>query len=78
MSPEKVRALRLSLGMTQQEMADYLGLKHKSQVTHLESGRTPATGPVLRLLLILDATGGETFHSVQTLEKKSQKNSNRG
>lgn len=61
MPPADVRALRLSLGMTQDEMADYLGLRDKSQVAHLESGRTPARGPVRRLLWILQQTGGETF-----------------
>jgi transcriptional regulator with XRE-family HTH domain len=50
MDGEQVKALRETLGMTQQEMADYLGLRHRSQVTHLENGRTRVAGAKLRLL----------------------------
>jgi transcriptional regulator with XRE-family HTH domain len=50
MSGEDVRQLREQAGMTQQELADYLGLRHRSQVRHLESGRTQVVGAKLRLL----------------------------
>lgn len=50
MTPAEVKDLRQALGWTQQRLADHLGLRHRSQVRHLESGRTPVTGPVLRLL----------------------------
>jgi transcriptional regulator with XRE-family HTH domain len=59
MSGEDVRQLREQAGMTQQELADYLGLRHRSQVRHLESGRTRVAGAKLRLL--------------EDLYKKSQK-----
>lgn len=56
MTPDDVRRLRESVGMTQQEMADYLGLRHRSQVNHLESGRTKVSGPVR---LLLEQLGGK-------------------
>ncbi len=42
--------LREALGWTQDELAKHLGLKHRSQVRHMESGRTEIAGPKLRLL----------------------------
>jgi DNA-binding transcriptional regulator YiaG len=59
MSADEVRQLREQLGMTQQELAEYLGLRHRSQVRHLESGRTQVAGAKLRLL--------------EALRKKSEK-----
>jgi len=59
MSGDEVRQLRETLGMTLPEMADYLGLRHRSQVAHLESGRTKIYGAKLRML--------------QELSKKSEK-----
>lgn len=61
MTPEKAKAIRLVLGMTQDDMKEYLNLKYKSQVSHLESGRTGIAGPVLRLLELLEASGGNIF-----------------
>ncbi len=64
MTPNEIRELRLVLKMTQPDMAHYLNLKHDSQVSHLESGRTPARGPVLRLLSLLRATQGRVRQHV--------------
>ena len=50
MMPIEIKELRKSLKMSQQELADYLGLRHRSQVCHLENGRTSVTGSKLRLL----------------------------
>ena len=61
MRKEQLVKLRCSLGLNQQEMAAYLGLRDKSQVSHLETGRTKIEGPVRRLLYILEATGGNLF-----------------
>lgn len=58
-----VKALRETLGWSQQQLADHLGLRHRSQVTHLESGRTSVTGAKLRLL--------------EDLRKKVEKKGNR-
>jgi DNA-binding transcriptional regulator YiaG len=59
MTPDQIKTLRDSLRLTQTGLARVLGLRHKSQVAHLESGRTPATGPVLRLLSLLASDPGK-------------------
>src|SRR5215469_16913842 len=61
MRKEQVKKLRHSLGLSQQKLADYLGLKDKSQIVHLETGRTHISGPIARLLFILKTTNGELF-----------------
>jgi len=61
MRKEQLVKLRRALGLTQRELAAYLGLRDKSQVSHLETGRTPIEGPVRRLLYILETTGGNLF-----------------
>ena len=66
MRKEQLKKLRRSLGLTQTELATYLGLRDKSQVSHLENGRTPIDGPVRRLLHILEATGGDLFPEKNT------------
>jgi DNA-binding transcriptional regulator YiaG len=55
MTPDQVRALRESAQMTQDELARYLGLRHRSQVAHLEAGRSQVRGAKLRLLELLRA-----------------------
>jgi len=59
MTKQQARQLREALGMTQEDMAVYLGLRDKSQVSHLESGRTAIDGPVAQLYFILAATDGD-------------------
>ena len=54
MGPEEIKSLRARLGWTQRELADYLGLT-PCQVSHLEVGRTKATGPKGRMLRLLEA-----------------------
>jgi DNA-binding transcriptional regulator YiaG len=49
-SAADVKAIRDLARMTQQELADYLGLRHRSQVHHLETGRTVCNGPKAILL----------------------------
>jgi DNA-binding transcriptional regulator YiaG len=61
MKPHDIKALRESLGMTQDDLARYLGLATKGAVSRMESGGRAPTGPVLRLLLILRQTGGKLF-----------------
>jgi DNA-binding transcriptional regulator YiaG len=66
MTHNEIRSLRLALGMTQADMARYLGLRTVGAVAHMEAepgtpGHRKPTGPVLRLLEILKATGGQTF-----------------
>ena len=55
MSPQEVKSLREAARMTQDEMARYLGLRHRSQVHYLEAGRCQVRGAKLRLLEMLRA-----------------------
>lgn len=50
MRPKEVRMLREELGLTQDAFAALLGLRHRSQVHHLETGRTKIEGAKLILL----------------------------
>jgi len=50
MTVHTLKSLRKRLGWSQAQLADYLGLRHKSQVHYLESGRTKICGPKLVLL----------------------------
>ncbi len=43
MSPQKFKAIREKLGMTQEELADVLGLSSHKPISHFETGfRTPS------------------------------------
>ena len=43
MSPEKFKAVREKLGLTQQELSDVLGLSGQRPISHFETGfRTPS------------------------------------
>ena len=54
---ERVRALRESKGMTQQELAERLGYKHKSSLAHIENNeRDIPRSTIVRLADILDTT----------------------
>lgn len=55
MDGKAIKKLRLSLKMSQDELARYLGLRHRSQVAHLESGRSAAYGSKAILLAGLAA-----------------------
>jgi DNA-binding transcriptional regulator YiaG len=69
MDKEELRAIRSTLGMTQQELATALGLSHRDTVRAWE-GRTPATpipGPValaLRLVVRLKEAADDTANAV--------------
>jgi DNA-binding transcriptional regulator YiaG len=45
MRPRELKRIRAKLKMSQEAMARALGLKHKSQVHYMESGRFKITGP---------------------------------
>ena len=57
-TPERIRALRNKLGLTQAELAERLGLPtyggSAPRVADLESGRRRPSGPVVRLLDMLE------------------------
>jgi len=54
-TPDKIKHLRKSAGMTQQELGDYLGYGTGAQVriSELEHGEKSVSGPVSRLLDML-------------------------
>lgn len=52
MEPKEVLELRTSLGLTQGEMAERVGV-NRTSVTHWENGRHAPSGPALRLLAML-------------------------
>lgn len=54
MTPEQIKSLRESLGLTQQEFARHIGLATRSAVCHLERGSKQPKGPLLALLRLLD------------------------
>jgi transcriptional regulator with XRE-family HTH domain len=45
MRPRELKRIRERLKMSQEEMAGALGLKHKSQVHYMETGRFKIAGP---------------------------------
>lgn len=53
---ERVKLARKKKGMTQEELANQLGYKSKSSVTHIEKGRDIPRAMVSQLARILDVT----------------------
>ena len=56
-TPDKIRALRKRLKMTQAEFASALGFSRRGSVTELESGEFEPSGSTAELLRHLDAHG---------------------
>ena len=54
-TPEEIRALRNSLRLNQTDFADRLGYERRQTVTDLETGLYAPSGPVRRLLDVLEA-----------------------
>ena len=61
MSGQDVKAIRESLGLTQDELARWLGLSGRSNVAHIEAGRKAITGPVRRLMELLRDSEGRLY-----------------
>lgn len=53
---DRVKALRKEKGITQQELADLLGYKSKSTITHIEKGRDIPRSVVVSLANALNTT----------------------
>ncbi len=53
---DRVKALRLKKGLTQEELAEKLGYKSKSSVAHIENGRDIPRSMIVQLSEILDTT----------------------
>ena len=56
-TPERIRALRKRLGLTQDEFAEAMGYGSNSRISELENGKVEPTGPVAKLLDHLDSHG---------------------
>jgi DNA-binding transcriptional regulator YiaG len=61
MTGTEVREIRESLGLTQEELARWLGLSGRSNVAHIEAGRKAVTGPIARLMQLLRDSDGKIF-----------------
>jgi DNA-binding transcriptional regulator YiaG len=53
-TPDRVKSIRVALGLTQQDFADKLGV-NINMVSRWEAGARPTKGPVLRALLSAEA-----------------------
>ena len=53
---DRVKALRLKKGLTQEELAEKLGYRSKSSVAHIENGRDIPRSMIVQLSEILDTT----------------------
>ncbi len=58
-TPERVKALRSRLGLSQTAFAEALGFTRHASVLDLEKGNTTATGATARLLDVIEAGGVE-------------------
>ncbi len=62
MTGDEFKRIRLSLGLTQADLARYLGYSSgETAISNLESGRNGISGPVRRLMEILRDTEGEVL-----------------
>lgn len=57
MTPAEFKAIRSKLGLSQSRLAAFLGLRSKSHISRIENGKQIVTGPVARLMLLLDVWG---------------------
>ena len=60
LTPDEIRAFRAAEGLTQEDLARKLRLKHKDTVRAWEAGKTPCSGPasiVIRMVQMLREGG---------------------
>jgi transcriptional regulator with XRE-family HTH domain len=69
MTPKRALWIRTTLNMTQAEMADELGLNHKSQISRIEDGTTHLRGP---LLVALQAIEVRAIQRAERLASRSK------
>lgn len=62
MTAAQFKAIRSKLGLSQSQLAAFLGLRSKSHVSRIEGGKQKVTEPVAHLMLLLD------YHGVRLIE----------
>ena len=55
MSPKKFKDIRETLGLTQGELADVLGLSGKMPISHFETGFRQPSGLIAALMLVFES-----------------------
>ncbi|MCX6900785.1 MAG: helix-turn-helix transcriptional regulator [Verrucomicrobia bacterium] len=68
-SAKNIRALRESVGMTQTQLANWLGVS-RVHVTHLETGFRPAGPQTVRLMGVLEKLHAGQLKPVQPPKRK--------
>jgi DNA-binding transcriptional regulator YiaG len=58
-TPEEIKDFRARHGLTQQELADRLGLKHRDTVRGWERSSAPPSGPAVLAMRLIDRLTGE-------------------
>ncbi len=70
MTGDEFKRIRLSLGLTQADLARYLGYSSgETAISKIESGHSRITGPVCRLMELLRDTEGEILRDDWKPEK---------
>ena len=56
---EKIRALRIEKGLTQQELANLIGIKHRQQIVKIETGANTAIKTLRKISKVLKVSLSE-------------------
>ena len=57
MTPAEFKSIRSKLGLSQSQLASFLGLRSKSHISRIENGKQRVVEPVAHLMLLLDYYG---------------------
>jgi transcriptional regulator with XRE-family HTH domain len=68
-TPNKIRRLRAAAGLSQAQLAEWLGVDQK-HVSHLETGFRPAGPQTMRLLTMLEKVHKGEWKAVQPHRKR--------
>ncbi len=68
-TPNKIRRLRAAVGLSQAQLAEWLGVDQK-HVSHLETGFRPAGPQTVRLLTMLEKMHRGEWKAVQPHRKR--------
>ena len=68
MTADEFRAIRSKLGLSQSQLAAFLGLRSKSHISRIENGKQIVTEPVAHLMLLLDHYGVRLLDTLQKIK----------